>query len=111
MKKKDYREFLDAYPRWRLVHEGEAYNKNEIRAREDALMSVLAKVISAKSVIKTEVRDKEYRHGFNRAISDITAAIDQELKKKTPIDSKVFESREDTMAYINEQYSKKKTKE
>lgn len=84
IEEEEYARFLEEHPKWRMVHDRELFNGNEIRAREDALMCVLAKVISAKSVFKAEVRDEQYIQGFNRAVNDITAAIEHEMRKKGP---------------------------
>ena len=84
IEEEEYARFLEENPRWRMVHDRELFNGNEIRAREDALMCVLAKIISEKSTVKAENRDEEYMRGFNRAVSDITAVIDQEMRKKGP---------------------------
>lgn len=84
IEEKEYARFLEEHPKWRMIHDGELFRGNEIRAREDALMRVLAKIISAKSVIKAEVRDEQYMQGFNRAVNDITAAIEYEMRKKGP---------------------------
>ena len=78
----DYQAFLDTHPKYRMVHNRELYNGNEIRAREDALLCVLAKVISSKGVVKEEKRDERYMNGYNRAVTDITAFIEQEMRKK-----------------------------
>jgi len=84
IEEEEYTRFLEEHPKWRLVHDGELFKGNETRAREDALMCVLAKLISEKSVVKAEKRDEEYMYGFNRAVNDITAAIEQEMRKKGP---------------------------
>jgi hypothetical protein len=84
IEEEEYARFLEEHPKWRMVHDGELFKSNEIRAREDALMRVLAKLISEKGVVKTEKRDGEYMQGFNRAVNDITAAIEHEMRKKGP---------------------------
>ena len=84
IEEEEYARFLEEHPKWRMVHDGELFKGNEIRAREDALMYVLAKLIGEKSVVKAEKRDGEYMDGFNRAVNDITAAIEQEMRKKGP---------------------------
>ena len=60
IEEEEYARFLEENPRWRMVHDRELFNGNEIRAREDALMCVLAKIISEKSTVKAENRDEEY---------------------------------------------------
>lgn len=84
IEEEEYVRFLEEHPKWRMVHDNELFKSNEIRARENALMSVLAKIISEKSVVKAEKRDERYMHGFNRAVTDITAAIEREMRKKGP---------------------------
>lgn len=90
IEEEDYVQFLEKYPRWRLVHNGDVFRNNEIRVRNDVLVSVLSKMISLKSVVKGEGRNEEYRTGFNRAIDDITGVINEELRRKIPdnIDSR-----------------------
>lgn len=84
IEEEEYARFLEEHPKWRMVHDGELFKSNEIRAREDALTNVLAKLISGKSVVKAEDRDEEYMQGFNRAVNNITVAIEQEMRKKGP---------------------------
>jgi len=84
IEEEEYARFLEEHPKWRMVHDGELFRGTEIKAREDALMRVLAKLISEKSVVKAEKRDEEYTQGFNRAVNDITAAIEREMRKKGP---------------------------
>jgi len=84
IEEEEYERFLEEHPKWRMVHDGALFKSNEIRAREDALMCVLAKLISEKGVVKAEKRDGEYMQGFNRAVNDITAAIEKEMRKKGP---------------------------
>lgn len=84
IEEEEYARFLEEHPKWRMVHDGELFKGNEIRAREDALMSVLAKIIQNKNVVKAAKLSGDYTHGFNRAVNDITTFIEQEMRKKGP---------------------------
>ena len=80
----DYEAFLDDNPTWRAVHDGDTYTSNAIKAREDALSQIIAKIIAIKGAVNMEVRDDEYVNGVNRAISDITSAINYEMTHRSP---------------------------
>lgn len=82
IEEEEYARFLEEHPKWRMVHDGELFKGNEIRAREDALMCVLSKVILNKNVLKAEKRDEEYMQGYRRAEADITNFIVKEMRKK-----------------------------
>jgi len=84
IEEEEYAKFLEEHPKWRMVHDGELFKGNEIRAMEDALMNVVAKIAAEKSVVKEEIRCEEYMEGFNRAINDITFAINKEMLRKMP---------------------------
>ena len=80
----DYMDFLDKHPKWKLVHDGEIYKKDELKAREDALLRISAAVISIKMAVKTEIHDERYVQGVERAITDIQSVINKEMRRKMP---------------------------
>lgn len=80
----EYARFLEENPRYQMVHEGQLYTRSEIQARENALIGVLSRVIASKGTVKEEGHSKEYMDGFNRAINDITEAVNKEIRKKAP---------------------------
>lgn len=84
IEEEDYKEFLDKHPKYRMMHDKELYNLNEIRAREAALLRISAAVISIKIAIKTEIHDERYVQGVERAITDIQSAINKEIRRKMP---------------------------
>lgn len=84
IEEEDYIKFLDNHSRYRLIHNGEIFSGKEIRMRETVLASLISSVIASKSVVKNEQHSKEYMEGFNRAVTDITQAINKEIRKKVP---------------------------
>lgn len=80
----DYMDFLDRHPKWKLVHDGEIYKKDELKAREDALLRISAAVVSIKTAVKTEIHDERYVQGVERAITDIQSTINKEMRRKMP---------------------------
>lgn len=80
----DYEAFLNRDPRWKAVHNGELYSSNERKAREEALEQIIAQIITSKGTIKLENRNESYINGFERAITDIQAAINREMARKIP---------------------------
>lgn len=80
----DYHAFLDSHPKYRMVHNRELYNRNEIRAREDALVKLSADIIASKLKIKGENHNAQYMNGYDRAITDIQSAINREMARKMP---------------------------
>ncbi len=94
IEEEEYRRFLNANPKWRLVHDGDVYTKNEIKAKGDALLQIIAQLLAMKMTVLTENHDESYMEGFDRAITDITAAINKEMRKKVPnyIDSRPEQS-------------------
>lgn len=80
----EYEAFLDKHPEWRKIHEGELYNKRELEVRDKALLNISAQLIAIKMRMKAEGRSIDYAKGFERAISDIQTAINNEINKKWP---------------------------
>ncbi len=84
IEEEEYARFLEEHPKWRLVHDGDIFKRGEIEARQEALLNVLAQIVSSKATVRKENRSDEYVKGFNRAITDIQAAINREMIRKTP---------------------------
>ena len=84
IEEEEYARFLEEHPKWRLVHDGDIFKRGEIEARQEALLNVTAQIISSKATVGTENRSDEYVKGFNRAITDIQAAINREMIRKAP---------------------------
>jgi hypothetical protein len=84
IEEEEYARFLEEHPKWRLVHNGDVYKSGEIEARQEALLNVTAQIISSKATVGKENRNEQYIKGFERAITDIQAAINREMVRKTP---------------------------
>lgn len=84
----DYQKFLDSHPKYKMVHNRELYNGNEIRAREDALVKLSADIIASKLKVKGENHNAQYMNGYDRAITDVCAAINREMARKMPEEEK-----------------------
>lgn len=80
----DYRAFLDENSRYRLIHDGYVFKRNELEIREDALLRVAAQICASKAKVQEEGRDDTYMIGYNRAMTDITSAINREMARKMP---------------------------
>ena len=84
IEEEEYARFLEEHPRWRLAHGGDIFKRGEIEARQEALRNVTAQIISSKATVGMENRNEQYIKGFERAITDIQAAINREMVRKTP---------------------------
>lgn len=82
IEQEEYMKFLDSNPRYRLIHEGEVYNRTEMNAKEDVLIRLSAELIANKLIVSQEVRDNKYMEGYNRAITDIQNSINKEMSRK-----------------------------
>lgn len=84
IEEEEYARFLEEHPKWRLVHDGDIFKRGEIEARQEALLNVIAQIVSSKAAVGKENHSDEYAKGFNRAITDIQAVINREMVRKTP---------------------------
>ena len=80
----DYDAFLKVHPRWRSVHDGDAYRRTELKVRDDALLRVLSKLICESAYVRKEDHNKDYIDGFKRATTIIRTTIDKELGRIGP---------------------------
>ena len=84
IEEEEYARFLEEHSKWRLVHDGDIFKRGEIEARQEALLNVIAQIVSSKATVRKENRNEQYVKGFERAITDIQAAINREMVRKTP---------------------------
>ena len=84
IEEEDYRAFLDKNPKYRMIHDGEIFKRDELTIREDALLRVSAQIAESKAKVQKEGRSDPYMNGYDRAIMDITSAINREMARKMP---------------------------
>ena len=82
IEEEDYRAFLDKNPKDRMIHDGEVFKRDELAIREDALLRVSAQIAESKAKVQKEGRSDPYMHGYDRAMMDITSAINREMARK-----------------------------
>ena len=84
IEEEDYRAFLDENPKYRMIHDGEVFKRDELAIREDALLRVSAQIAESKAKVQKEGRSDPYMNGYDRAMMDITSAINREIARKMP---------------------------
>lgn len=84
IEEEDYRAFLDENPKYRMIHDGEVFKRDELAIREDALLRVSAQIAESKAKVQKEGRSDPYMNGYDRAMVDITSAINREMARKMP---------------------------
>lgn len=84
IEEEDYRAFLDKNPKYRMIHDGEVFKRDELAIREDALLRVSAQIAESKAKVQKEGRSDPYMNGYDRAMMDITSAINREMARKMP---------------------------
>lgn len=85
IEEEDYRAFLDENPKYRMIHNGEVFKRDELAIREDALLRVSAQIAESKAKVQKEGRSDPYMNGYDRAMMDITSAINREMARKMTV--------------------------